>query len=246
MVKFRQPILPHDKGRDVLATKRGMHAMGYRGLSVDRTAGKEWEHAIRVIQHKHNLEVDGIYGPKTHEIIAPHFDGFARWLYEHARIRKRNPYVNPFSSAYVEVGRIDAGVDYHGRGPIDAIGDAYIEGLGGGGWPGGEYILYRLTSGGMAGKYIYVAEGVTPTVRAGQRVKAGATICTFRWDSAPGMYPGIETGWSSNLVNLTYADATGEPSGPGRSDTEAGLCFARFLKSVGAPAPDAGVGPLFP
>lgn len=249
---YRQPIRPHDSGTDVHATKRALRAMGHRGLGTNpRYAGHGWETAIRAVQHQHGLVSDGIYGQRTHEIVARHFDGYAVWLYRHARIRRlhSSPYVNPFRDAVVEVNRVDAGCDYHGRGPIGAVGDAVIYGAGTGswtGWPGGTYIFYRLTAGSLAGRFVYVAEGVNPLVRPGQRVRAGEHVAAFRWDSAPGMYPGIETGWASSVANVTYADATHEPSDWARDNTYAGLCFARFLHSVGAPAPSVGPGPLFP
>jgi hypothetical protein len=224
--------------------------MGHRGLGArPGYAGHGWELAIRSVQHQHGLDADGIYGARTHAVVAPHFDSYAVWLYRHAAVRHRNPYVDPFRDAVVEVGRVDAGCDYHGRGPIGAVGDAVVYGANAGswtGWPGGTYIFYRLTAGSLAGRFVYVAEGVNPLVRAGQRISAGQHVCSFRWDSAPGTYPGIETGWASSVGNVTYADATREPSDPARDNTYAGLCFARFLHSVGAPAPAVGPGPVFP
>lgn len=249
-VAFKQPIVAGEHGRDVMATKRALRAMRFAHISLKRDkAGKAWEASIRSVQHQHALTVDGVYGPKTHAVVAPHMDAYARWLYTHARLRHHSDYVNPFQHATVEVGRVDAGCDYHGHGPIGAIGDAVICGSGNGpwtGWPGGTYLFYRLLSGTHAGRFVYVAEAVNSVVRTGQHVKAGQTVCNFGFYAAPGLYPGIETGWSSNLQNVTYADATREPSGPGRSDTAAGEAFARFLKSIGAPAPEVPPGPEFP
>lgn len=91
-------------------------------------------------------------------------------------------YVNPFARAKVQKGRIDQGVDYTGRGPIVALGDAIITDVAraGAGWSGrGAYVEYKLTSGSLAGKSIYLAEDIIPKVRKGQRVKAGKTIATF-------------------------------------------------------------------
>jgi len=109
-------------------------------------------------------------------------------------------YQSPFLDA-VE-GRTDMGVDFTGVGPILAIGNAKILQVGAPGWPNGgagpagQGVLYQLLDGSRAGQIVYVYEGVTPTVHAGQKVVAGQRIATF--------YPGssIEIGWS---------DASGAP-----------------------------------
>ncbi len=90
-------------------------------------------------------------------------------------------YVNPFAlSTNLVTGRIDQGVDFTGAGPIVAIGDAKILRVGAPGWPEGGGVLYQLTSGSLAGQVIFVYEGVDATVQAGQTVKAGEQIATFR------------------------------------------------------------------
>ena len=53
-------------------------------------------------------------------------------------------------------------------------------------------MVYRLVDGAFAGKYVYVAENVTVSVHAGQRVKAGERIAI-----AHGGFPYMETGWAS-------------------------------------------------
>lgn len=222
--------------------------MGYKDVSkYGRTAGPAWEHAIRAIQHNHGLHVDGIYGKQTHAIVARHFDEYGVKLYKAASIRHRTSgYVNPFAATRsLVVGRIDEGVDYFGYGPIHAIGDCVIVGHGGGGWPGGQYLLYRLTNGRHAGKHIYIAEGINVTCRVGQRLKAGAQICTFRYDAAPGHFPGIEFGWGSSIVNLTWAAVSHQLTPRPYNNTPPGLAFARLLHSVKAPAPPVGAGPEF-
>jgi hypothetical protein len=136
------------------------------------------------------------------------------------------------------------GVDYQGYGPIEALGNAVVIGDGGSGWPGGHYLLYKLTNGKHAGRYVYVAEAIVPKLRSGT-VKAGATIATFGANAAPGRYPGIETGWSSSTLNKTWAAATtGYTEG---QQTKAGKAFARLLRLLGAPTLDnPGPGPTFP
>jgi hypothetical protein len=156
-------------------------------------------------------------------------------------------YANPFRHAdHVQVGRVDMGVDYHGAGRIDAIGKCLIIGDGGQGWPGGHYLLYKLLRGRHKGRYVYLAESVTPCVSAGQVVKKGRPVAFFGPDAKPGLYPGIETGWSSPTLNETLAAATEQPLPPDNANTKAGRCFARFLHRLGAPAPTVPRGPEYP
>lgn len=129
-------------------------------------------------------------------------------------------YVYPFYKT-ATVGRIDQGQDFGGRGPILSIGNAEIVKLGAPGWPGGENgILYRLLDGPRRGRYVYVNEGVRPSVRVGQRVGAGEVIGHL----IPGSSTGIEIGW---------AKANGEPVSHAEYheglETRAGKGFAAFL-----------------
>lgn len=250
MVTFLQLIIHGDRGRDVMAVKRGLHFMGFKTFSIpsrfNNRANKNFEAAIRAVQHHHNLHADGIYGRKTHAIIAPHFDDYANYLYRHAKKRHRSEYVNPFAhSAGLQVGRIDEGVDYHGYGPIAAFGDMLIVGIGGSGWPGGRYINAKLTSGRHAGRFFYIAEAINPVVRTGQRLKAGQTICNFGWAAAPGLFPGIEMGWGSNITNLTWAAVTHRTGEAPYSNTPPGKAFCRLLHAIKAPAPPVDAGPEF-
>ena len=154
-------------------------------------------------------------------------------------------YVNPFKlSKNLVAGRTDMGVDYHGTGPIVALGNAVMLGDGGRGWPGGHYLLYKLTNGKHSGRYVYVAEGIVPKRKSGT-VKAGTTIANFGANAAPGRSPGIEIGWSTSTLNLTWAKATtGYYEG---QKTPAGKAFARLLRLLGAPVRDnPGPGPTFP
>lgn len=90
MVKFRQTIRAGQHGRDVKATKDGMlrmHVDGSGGLGKTDFAGPAWVRCVRTVQKNHGLPVDGVYGPATHKIIAPHFTAFDNWRYRTAKIR---------------------------------------------------------------------------------------------------------------------------------------------------------------
>ncbi len=140
-------------------------------------------------------------------------------------------YVNPFLHAAVTAERIDQGVDYAGRGAITAIGNAVV-GYASSfpGWPG-NYIAYTLLDGPAAGRSIYLAEGVAPTVRAGSRIAAGQTIASF----IPNSPTGIETGWAQGQTGSwqPLAKVTGGYSEGQR--TAAGDAFSSFLRALGAP-----------
>lgn len=144
-------------------------------------------------------------------------------------------YVNPLSKvANLVAERIDQGADFGGSGPVIAIGDAVITETNGGGWPGGPFMSYRLTSGPFAGRYVYVAENITPSVSVGQTVRAGQQIATMFDGGA-----GIETGWAApgGFQPLSQTPAAGSINGanlpPG--GTAIGNDFDTFLHSLGAP-----------
>jgi murein DD-endopeptidase MepM/ murein hydrolase activator NlpD len=150
-------------------------------------------------------------------------------------------YTNPLRAvAGLIPERIDMGVDFGGAGPVYAIGDAVVTSAmaGSPGWPGGGWITYRLTGGPDAGKMIYLAEDVTPTVTAGQHVTAGTVIAR--------MYnggDGIETGWATpdGSTALSQTPEAGGISGGGPFPTAVGASFDGLLQRLGVPAaPNAG------
>jgi murein DD-endopeptidase MepM/ murein hydrolase activator NlpD len=153
----------------------------------------------------------------------------------------RGQYVNPFrSSTSIDPNRIDMGVDYAGTGPIDAIGNAIVTyaAPGGVGWGPfscsgghGAAITYRLTDGPDTGRYVYLTEGIMPTVAVGQRVAAGQPIATFTGC--------IETGWSTGVGANTMAAALGQQckSGdPGCVSTWCGQNMSQLIHALGGPA----------
>lgn len=157
---------------------------------------------------------------------------------------KRWAYVNPLRSVRdLRPGRVDMGVDYEGSGPILALGDGRVTTAsdhdsgplncwGRTCWPGGGIVVYRLTDGPFAGKYVYDAEKITVNVTTGQTVRAGQQIATLHHAS-----PGLETGWASGKGSETLAIARGHqyPSGdPGTWSTIEGQNFDHVLTRLGA------------
>jgi len=145
-------------------------------------------------------------------------------------------YHNPVPKG-VRPERIDQGVDFAGNGPLLAIGDATIGETSGGGWPGGPYMSYQLTSGPDSGKWVYYAENIRPTVRPGQQVKAGDTIAQM-FDGGTG----IEIGWAtpgggSPLSQSAQAGGIGggDLPGGGENPTAVGKSFDQLLVALGAP-----------
>jgi hypothetical protein len=153
----------------------------------------------------------------------------------------QDTYVNPFSRATDLVAeRIDMGVDYSGRGPILALGDAKIT-YATTDDPGWAYcgaagaITLQLVDGPNEGRDIYIAEGIAPTVAAGQTVTAGQTIAEFAGAGC------IEIGWSTIPDGVAPEaaalgqQATGLNEDPGDNLTYCGNSMSELLASLGAP-----------
>jgi hypothetical protein len=138
------------------------------------------------------------------------------------------PYRNPFRDATITPQRIDQGVDYSGSGPIYALGPGVIVGVLNPGWPGGAFIVERLTSGTHAGRYVYAAENITPDVRIGQQVDSSTRIGWIRG--------GIETGFAAPPPNLgeSMARLAGQWNSSAPS-TAYGKEYSDLLHSLGAP-----------
>jgi len=146
-------------------------------------------------------------------------------------------YTNPLRAVQNLQGeRIDQGVDYAGSGPILALGSGRVINATNNdpGWPGDGWLLYQLSQGRFAGKYVYVAENITVGVKAGQTVSAGQQIATLH-----DAYPNMETGWASDIRDTTLANADGHlcPCGDaGGWSTIEGRNFNYLLRVVGAPS----------
>jgi hypothetical protein len=153
-------------------------------------------------------------------------------------------YVNPLRAvAGLVPERIDEGVDFGGAGPVYALGDAVVTNAGeNAGWPGGGWITYRLTDGPDAGLMVYLAEDVTPTVRAGQRVTPTTVIANMF-----GGGDGIETGWAqpTGVSAESELPDAGGIGGGGPFPTQVGANFDQLLQLLGVPAAPNAAEPAY-
>lgn len=155
-------------------------------------------------------------------------------------------YVNPLKGVSgLTPRRIDLGVDYAGFGPLLALGKARVTTASNTDsgppscwaiscWPGGGIVVYRLLEGPFAGKYVYVAEHITVSVKAGQLVRAGQQIATLHSG-----YPWSEFGWAAGPGPEAMAMADGHRcpcSDPGGWSTIEGRNFDHLLVALGAPS----------
>lgn len=144
------------------------------------------------------------------------------------------PYLNPLRGLQgITAERIDMGVDYGGSGPVYALGPGVITSILNPGWgppagvAPGAFIAERLTAGPLAGRYVYVAEGVQPAVQVGQQVDATTII-----GHATG--GGLETGFAEP-PGTGFALARHEFTG--NNPTSIGAAYANILQKLGAPTP---------
>ena len=93
------------------------------------------------------------------------------------------------------------------------------------GWGNGDgWVSYQLTGGSYAGAYVYVAEGITPSVHRGEALAAGQPIGTFNGHS-------IEIGFAAGQADIALANPAYHPDG---ADTAAGRAMNQLLTSLGA------------
>lgn len=141
-------------------------------------------------------------------------------------------YVAPWSHhSKVADGRIDEGTDptiANGH-PIRAIGNAKVVALHHNFYGSTPYLVYELLDGPRKGQRVYVSEYFNPTVKPGQRVRAGQAVGT-------GTGRAIETGWAGGAQGnwLPLANKAQGGNYTEGAQTNAGKDFARFLQSLGA------------
>ena len=149
-------------------------------------------------------------------------------------------YADPFGAVpagHLVAERIDQGVDYADGSPdpILALGDATVTYAGPDpGWLGSA-VNYTLVDGPYAGRFVYVAESVTPTVHVGQQVLAGQQVATF---AEPNVH-GIETGWAAGpgpfAARASELGQAARAGDPGAERTACGENFSELLAQLGAP-----------
>jgi hypothetical protein len=229
---------PHN-GRNIILYKRDIGA-GQRVSSTldgyhDRIDLTAWAQQQLGLQGSGIVQVTRLVGPINGPSAAPACSSTAV---------ASGQYANPFAhAANLTSQRIDMGVDYDGQGEIDAIGDAHITFAGtgiGGGWvcstPTNGGVVYQLDDGPDQDKYVYVAEDVIPTVKAGDTVRAGQQIATFAPPAGAGC---IEIGWAAGpgspspiaLQDGGFHDG----SGCAAWRTAAGDNMSDLLHSLGGP-----------
>lgn len=157
-------------------------------------------------------------------------------------------YKNPLTAVHgLAAGRIDMGVDYAGSGRLLALGNGTVtmasnsdtgppSCYGRSCWPVGGIVVYRLSDGPFAGKYVYAAENITATVKAGEKVSAGQQIAIVHTG-----YPDWEIGWAAGRGAEALAIANGHEyhnGDPGNWSTIEGRNFDELLIALGAPSGD--------
>lgn len=130
-------------------------------------------------------------------------------------------FVDPIGAGFRQ-GRVDAGVDYLGSGPLYALGSGTITSISNSGWPGSHaFIAIKLDDTSGLSDYVYYAEDINPSVQVGERVSAGQQIGT-----ATGGSTGIEVGWAK-------APGIGSALGGPPFPSSAGTNFFNLVKSLG-------------
>src|SRR5262245_28291311 len=72
------------KGRDVLAVERTLEREGFRKRKPVLTYGWRARENVKAFQADAKLRVTGVYDLRTHQKLAPLFDDYDRWLYNHS------------------------------------------------------------------------------------------------------------------------------------------------------------------
>jgi hypothetical protein len=70
-------------GRDVLAVSRCLHRLGYRWKEPTAAYGWQMRDNVQLFRRRSNMNPLGVYDKPTHDHLAPEFDAYERWLYNH-------------------------------------------------------------------------------------------------------------------------------------------------------------------
>jgi hypothetical protein len=224
----------------------------YNGVPVSSLAASTTGSGYYVLRS--NGEIDA-YGATLHVSIAATnampTGGFANAIAVNPRtggyyvgldVTPLDGYLNPLRALTSLLPQeIDQGVDYCASGPVYALGNAVVVNLYDPGWPSGVFISYRLTSGPARGRYVFVAENVTPSVVIGDHVTA-TTVVGVVHDAKTC----LETGWADPPASPEQA--AGHVEYNGKNTTAYGLNFSALLQALGArpglPQPFGPPGPL--
>ena len=139
-----------------------------------------------------------------------------------------DPVSNPVSG--LTQGRVDQGVDYSGKGTVNAVGSGTIVRVQTSGWGSmgnagiGACIVLKLDNPPDAQHtMVYYAENIVPSVKVGQHVSAGEVI-----GQATGTGSGIEIGWGDQNGNPLAPLVKGNEGGK----TSEGNNFSDWLKGA--------------
>jgi hypothetical protein len=95
-------------------------------------------------------------------------------------------------------------------------------------------VVYQLLDGPFAGKYVYIVENITVSVKKGQTVRAGRRIAILHEGS-----PNLEIDWAAGHGAETLAVKQGHQCAcvdPGGWSSIEGQNFDRLLVWLGAPS----------
>jgi hypothetical protein len=86
IIPFHRILKRGSVGKDVIAVKRALVRANCRSEAMrnDPHFGKILKNNLKEFQQRHQLKVDGQYGPKTHAKLVRYFDGYSEWLYLHS------------------------------------------------------------------------------------------------------------------------------------------------------------------
>ena len=132
--------------------------------------------------------------------------------------------------------------DWTGKGAVYAVGAGRITEIinPDAGWEHGSFTLLKLDHPPTKDRtYVYYAEGIRPSVRVGQHVRAGQRI-----GMATGASSGIEIGWASGQGGTTLAHARGDQAkgdDPGASPSPEGQDFLSFISPKKKKKPRPGL-----
>src|SRR6266545_1576875 len=197
-----------DEGRDVVAIKRMTSRAGVGYPKQVKVKGKfndvfgaKLEAAIRRLQKKRGLVVDGVVGYMTFKALVPLADAFDSKALRDFAVQKVGDW--GLIGRHSAFAGLDMGVDFLGAGPIPMFADGEIVRVvhKGSGWPGiGGLIVVQCEKGPMSRHPIYVSEDIKipGSHTVGKQLKKGELLAHATGTREA---PGIELGWAGPAPN---------------------------------------------